>query len=79
MYNLVKEAVLRLPVDTSGTHEGIFNSKYCPLRGVHLSFNPGPGKRLRKVNLTKIRQLFLSVKHLGCFFFHDKPGYYLMS
>ena len=75
----MKEAGLRLPVDTSGTDEGIYNSKYRPLHGVHLRFNRGPGKRLCQVKLTTIRQLLLSVKHLGDFFCHDKPGYDLMS
>ena len=76
---MVKEAGLRLPIDTSGTHEVIFNSKYRPLHGVHLSFNHGPGKMLCQDKLTKIRQLLLSVKILGDFFCHDEPGYYLMS
>ena len=77
---MVKEAGLRLPIDTSGTHEGIFNSKYRPLHGVHLSFNRGHGKRMcHQVKLNTIRQLFLSVKNLGDFFCHDKPVYDLMS
>ena len=79
LYNLVKEASLRLPIDKSGTHEVIFNSNYRPLHGVHLSFNRGPGKRLCQVKSTRIRQLLLSVKNVGDFFCHDKPGYDLMS
>lgn len=78
LYNVVKEAGLGLPVDTSGTSEGKFYSQFRPIHGTHLSFNRGPGKRLCTVNMKTIEQL-LNVKHAGEFFCRDKAAYDPMS